>query len=247
MSNKLNMVRVTLDAQRLMDFAKRRGIPLYADDYGYAVHCALVVSFGNDCSPKPFSIGKLAGRNIEILGYTFHSTEDLVKAAKSFAKPDIYAISDWKSFNAKQMPATWKTGSSYMFKTVICPVVRISGSKILQKKENAETDAFLSAVGRKKPEELPLLRETVYREWLAKELARDGAAKLEVAQMQGFRLIKIVRRNKERAAGTQQRPEAQFEGTLIVENGESFHALLSRGLGRHRSFGYGMLLLIPVR
>ncbi len=40
-------------------------------------------------------------------------------------------------------------------------------------------------------------------------------------------------------------PEAEFEGTLEVLDGTAFHAVLARGIGRHRAFGYGMLLVRP--
>jgi CRISPR system Cascade subunit CasE len=41
------------------------------------------------------------------------------------------------------------------------------------------------------------------------------------------------------------RPAVTFEGTLTVTDGEQFEALLARGVGRHRAFGFGMLLLRP--
>ncbi|MFG1478963.1 type I-E CRISPR-associated protein Cas6/Cse3/CasE [Xanthobacter sp. V4C-4] len=34
-------------------------------------------------------------------------------------------------------------------------------------------------------------------------------------------------------------------GTLSVRDAEAFGVLLARGVGRHRAFGYGMLLLSP--
>jgi CRISPR system Cascade subunit CasE len=36
---------------------------------------------------------------------------------------------------------------------------------------------------------------------------------------------------------------ALVTGTLRVGDAEAFRALLARGLGRHRAFGFGMLLL----
>jgi CRISPR system Cascade subunit CasE len=35
-------------------------------------------------------------------------------------------------------------------------------------------------------------------------------------------------------------------GILEVTGGEAFARLLARGVGRHRAFGFGMLLLKPV-
>ena len=41
------------------------------------------------------------------------------------------------------------------------------------------------------------------------------------------------------------RREAVFEGTLEVRDAALFQGLLARGVGRHRAFGFGMLLLRP--
>ncbi|MFG1332515.1 type I-E CRISPR-associated protein Cas6/Cse3/CasE [Xanthobacter autotrophicus] len=38
---------------------------------------------------------------------------------------------------------------------------------------------------------------------------------------------------------------AVLVGTLTVRDAQAFAALLARGVGRHRAFGYGMLLLSP--
>ncbi|MEQ8964701.1 MAG: type I-E CRISPR-associated protein Cas6/Cse3/CasE [Azospirillaceae bacterium] len=40
-------------------------------------------------------------------------------------------------------------------------------------------------------------------------------------------------------------PDAVFEGVLRVDDPAAFAALLARGVGRHRAFGFGMLLLAP--
>ena len=37
------------------------------------------------------------------------------------------------------------------------------------------------------------------------------------------------------------------EGTLTVGDPDAFSRLLARGIGRHRAFGFGMLLLRPAR
>ena len=40
-------------------------------------------------------------------------------------------------------------------------------------------------------------------------------------------------------------PDAVMRGNLTVTDSDSFVALLARGIGRHRAYGYGMLLLRP--
>ena len=40
-------------------------------------------------------------------------------------------------------------------------------------------------------------------------------------------------------------PDAWLRGHLEIRDGEAFSALLQRGVGRHRAFGYGCLLIAP--
>jgi CRISPR system Cascade subunit CasE len=50
-----------------------------------------------------------------------------------------------------------------------------------------------------------------------------------------------VQRNGRRIEG----PDAVVHGTLTITDPVAFAGLLARGVGRHRSYGYGMLLLRP--
>jgi CRISPR system Cascade subunit CasE len=43
----------------------------------------------------------------------------------------------------------------------------------------------------------------------------------------------------------QEGPDASFEGVLTVAEPGAFALLLARGIGRHRAFGFGMVLLRP--
>jgi len=40
-------------------------------------------------------------------------------------------------------------------------------------------------------------------------------------------------------------PDAVFKGVLQIHDADAFNRLLRRGIGRHRAFGFGMLLLKP--
>ncbi|MCG7354751.1 MAG: type I-E CRISPR-associated protein Cas6/Cse3/CasE [Roseomonas mucosa] len=102
-------------------------------------------------------------------------------------------------------------------------------------------------------------REVVYQDWLAARI--ETAAVIEAARVSGLRDARLWRRGVpgEGAAGTMQgyarpthagraavgRRDAVFEGVLRVADPAAFVALLARGVGRHRAFGFGMLLLRP--
>jgi CRISPR system Cascade subunit CasE len=125
-----------------------------------------------------------------------------------------------------------------------------------------EFDAFvhhaLAMAGEPRPE-----REPVYRAWLADRLATAGG-RLVAARMTSFRLGPLVRRRHASpvartatvdeparrlpATGRRavaRRPEIVFDGVLEVADPETFASSLARGIGRHRAFGFGMLLLVP--
>lgn len=87
----------------------------------------------------------------------------------------------------------------------------------------------------------------MYLRWLEAELGRKGAARCLVGRMTAFRLIKPVRRNggKPKQIKRGWWPDATMEGLLEVQRPEAFAELMARGCGRHRAFGFGMLLLRP--
>jgi CRISPR system Cascade subunit CasE len=87
----------------------------------------------------------------------------------------------------------------------------------------------------------------VYRDWLSRELGRGEAARLAQYEMRSFKRERLLRRDHgaERTSHHAERPDAVLGGVLEIADGEAFAGLLSRGLGRHRAFGFGMLLLRP--
>ena len=97
-------------------------------------------------------------------------------------------------------------------------------------------------------------REAAHGRWLARELARNGAATLLSHRAAAFQLTPIARRSQRadkpasgpaRATQTGLLPDLTVRGQLQVDHPNAFQQLLARGLGRHRSFGFGCLLLAP--
>jgi CRISPR system Cascade subunit CasE len=103
-------------------------------------------------------------------------------------------------------------------------------------------------------------RAKVYGEWLARELSAVRAdarpSILEApAELLGVEMVELFRepfRRKGEARlapgperGRAEHPNAVLEGTLRVRDAAAFRALLARGVGRHRAFGFGMLLVRP--
>ena len=87
-------------------------------------------------------------------------------------------------------------------------------------------------------------REQVYAEWLSAKMTRSGGASLDV---EATKLVSFQRTQSVRKLHTRhsEGPDAVMRGTLTVADPAAFAALLARGIGRHRAYGYGMLLLRP--
>ena len=104
-----------------------------------------------------------------------------------------------------------------------------------------------------------LERGEVYAAWLRDQLDPPagasmpwhGAVDLLDVQLQQFRRLHVLRRTQrsdaggERAAHAVEGPEAMLSGALRVRDSDAFSKLVARGVGRHRAFGFGMLLLRP--
>jgi CRISPR system Cascade subunit CasE len=89
---------------------------------------------------------------------------------------------------------------------------------------------------------MPRSREEVYTDWLSRQLDGRGGAALESATLQSFQRTRAVRKRGNRYS---EGPDALMRGVLTVTDGKAFAELLARGVGRHRAYGYGMLLLRP--
>ena len=238
----LYMLRIPLDQRRLFDLGRRRRLPLHHVDLGYLVHCQLGELFG-DLAPAPFAIVGRPGREVTVLAYSEKPKAMLQEHADTFADPAVHAACAFQRFEEKPMPAAWPAGKQLDFEVRVCPVVRV-GSQDPRHAKGSELDAFLARC-RTAPADASIDRESVYREWVRREVERGGAARLVAARLASFKLDRIVRRrgDESRAARVFDRPSAVIRGRLEVVDGEAFRALLRRGLGRHRAFGFGMLLL----
>lgn len=240
MSSPLHMLRMNLDPQALVRFAQAQGLNhAHDEDLGYATHAWLAACFG-ELAPKPFRVLDASKPCLTLLAYSEPSRADLAEHATIFAAPEARRVLDPRTLRQARMPERWREGVRLGFELLVCPITRQGQS---------EKDVFLRRLGRLPPEVSPPERGAVYREWLAAQL--EDAAALESFHLEGFRLTRVLRRSQStaqarmRSAQLITRPRALCRGTLTVRDGDRFQGLLRRGIGRHRAFGYGMLLLHP--
>jgi CRISPR system Cascade subunit CasE len=238
------MIQLAPDMGRLARWAERRRLlaPHGAeDDLGYALHALLVANFG-DFAPKPFALLRPPGRAAQLLAYSRHPGGDLRRAGSAFAEPEAAEAVGLHSLAAKAMPQDWPVGTRLGFEVRVRPMVRTDRDG--NRDRSREVDAFVvSPPGSD--------RGTIYGEWLRARLDAGGAD-LVTARLDSFRLGPVMRRTAAEADGRrpmrkQVGPEATFTGALTIRDPDAFGALLARGVGRHRAFGFGMLLLRPAR
>ena len=238
----VNMVRADLRPQALHRWAGSRRLAVQnAFDPGFAIHTLLVESFG-DLAPRPFRfiIPRESHMPGVLYGYSPHNADALRNAAAIFADPLQSDVLPPASIQSKTMPASWTTGQQLGFEVLIRPIARRSRGAA---RPGAEIDVFQREASQHPPGEMTRTREAVYRDWL-KTMLENRGADLNEARLRSFQRVQTIRRLGQR---TTEGPEALIQGTLTVIDASAFADLIARGVGRHRSYGYGMLLVRPPR
>ncbi len=252
---ELHLHRWVLDGRAVLAFAKAQRLLGHRGDvdHGYIAHAALQAVFG-EASPKPFVAEDdltpaAPGRaDLPLLAYSPQAHDALRERARREHLPLV----QWERSSSKPVPPI-EAGSELGFTAKTSPTVRTRsaapGHEGSGRDHAREVDAFLAACFRA-GEGVAVDRAAVYRDWLARELGgpTGRAATLGDFSLVGFQRTRLLR--KQATDGAQgrvrhlvERPSALVTGTLRVGDAEAFRALLARGLGRHRAFGFGMLLL----
>lgn len=257
----IHLVQILPDVAQLARFGHSLGLP--DADHGYLWHSALRQAFGAS-APQPFRVWEpdparcSTVQPLRLLGYAAADAAAL-RAIAARAPAVVAGVFPAEHIDAKALPPAFSLGRCFRFSVRVCPIVRTASSDGSRKRE---LDAFvhraLACPGQPKPD-----RAVVYRGWLADRLAAGGATLLEAA-LTRFALGALVRRSHASPTGrtltlegdakrlsamgkraAARRPDATLEGMLEVKDPQRFAELLVRGVGRHRAFGFGMLLLRP--
>lgn len=238
----LHLLELPLSLRELNLWAGGRGL---GSDEGTALHHLLAETFGPSAL-QPFRL-MVAPRaqNGTLYAYAAADAEALRQQARASLTPALAAVINLERLRSMPRPATaWITGQRLGFDLRLRPVVRLasdlkgtndSGVSVSLRK-GAEVDAFLAAILRGRP----TTREGAYLDWLGARLAPAALLDPGASRLASFQRTRIQRDGR-RIEG----PDAVVHGTLTVTDPAAFADLLARGVGRHRSYGYGMLLLRP--
>lgn len=228
--NALYLIRLPLRLPLLLRFAAAHDITRGDEGLGYSLHLWLTGLFG-ELAPKPFRLFESKG---ELFGYAAVNHQDLLNHARTFAPPLAWEALEVEGVASKPMPADWQVGQRLRLETLTCPVRRHG---------REEKDAYLHALDRL-GERAPS-RAAVYRDWFIEQW--EGVFRFESVRVMGMRARQRLTRRAHtgRRLVPVERPQALLLGQGCIQDPERFAMLLARGIGRHRAFGFGMVLLAP--
>ena len=249
----LEMVRAEIDVRAFQRWMGVRRL----QDPDHAMHCLLKECFG-ELAPKPFRlIVPRGGSSGVFYGYGQAGAEELRESAAICADPLQCRVILADKLDSKPMPSEWQAGKRLGFETRIRPVVRLQRDasrtslaaqrcfKEGELRPGKECDVFLwEAITYPEKGGMQRKREQVYADWLSSQFDRIGGAVLDVkkTKLASFQRTRAIRKLHGRHS---EGPDAVMRGNLTITDSAAFAALLARGVGRHRAYGYGMLLLRP--
>jgi len=252
----LQLVRLSVDLAALALAAGDRGWTsgrFEVFDEGVALHHLLGETFGAAVL-QPFRLSVAPrSKRATLYAYTTAGVDELSDIAAATAMPEVIAALSPSDMQSKPMPIDWSEGRRLGFDVRVHPTVRL-GSDIPPQdgasgkrsskgfKRGAEIDAFLAEALRHASDDVMIssgrTREVVYGEWLTRRTVR-------FAILETVRLVSFRRARFSRNGVVHEGPDVVLQGTLKIANSSEFHKGLCEGLGRHKAYGFGMLLLRP--
>ena len=248
----LRMVRFEANNRAMARWMGPRGLR----DTGDALRCLLKECLGEK-RPLVFRPMPKNRQPVRIvLGYCRHGQEELEDELQMLADPMQRQALPRGCVATKDMPGEWPEGKVLRFEARMRPVVR------LDRKLDPIHPGVLEHLGRpgvnlgqecdahrwremkingdgERPD-----RQRSYGEWLSERAARQGGCEIDARQVEltTYRKSPMVTRSNPRGVIG---PDAILRGVLRIVDPERFAEVIAAGIGRHRAYGYGMILLRP--
>ena len=258
----IHLVHAPVDMRAFNRWAGVRGlVRAGAFDAGYALHVLLSGLFG-PAVLQPFRLFASERRRLASLyAYADWDGDSLRGTAQAVGTPDCLTVLKPEKLRSKAVPKVFEPGRRLGFDIRVRPVRRLRSS--IQDSQSgrtlspgAEVDAFRVAALHRFPEGWNLnpdkeppeaqgtlrgRRSDVYTEWLIERFGDAASVESNECRLAAFQRTRTVRGD---GAGPQG-PDATLHGVLTVRDANAFSRLLRKGVGRHKAYGYGMLLLRP--
>lgn len=266
---ELFMIKFNLDLEVLFHWSAR--VSRIGNSVDYSVHAAMRQIFGS-LGLQPFFIDQKRSCVIAYTTATEEQFRSAWKDAYAREQHNCVNVCEALKMDSAscmgKMPSAWREGDTFLFSVRCKPIMRVSvpvtkPSKKISK--TLESDVWLHRTYQKWKKEYPeeedqenhplneyrkahiKERDPLYFKWLEDHFG--DAAKLEYAEItRQLNTALVLRGNSEHTGAPKKStdrnsPDVTFEGRLRVMNSQKFAELLAHGIGRHKAFGFGMLLL----
>lgn len=231
--------------------ADRRLVRRGTFDEGYALHVLLSSMFGKGVL-QPFRLFSSPRRRAASLyGYAEEDEIALRRTADTVATPDCLAALDPARLRSKAMRTDYAEGQRLGFDLRVRPVRRLHretahlNGRVLTK--GSEIDVFVTTIRQgasretRQDQRSPARRQAAYSEWIAERFGDVADIDRARCRLAAFRRSRTIRANGRGPEG----PDATIQGVLTVTRPDAFAEHVRRGIGRHKAYGYGMVLLRP--
>ena len=242
----VHMVRAEIHLRELNRWMASKGFK----SQDHAMHSLLSECFG-DLAPRPYFVKMPRGVPTGVLyGYINTDISELTDAMSLYADPLQYQILPPDKMESKPMPSNWREGARLGFETRIRPIVRTNEGLGDPEAKSKDLDAYIyqrmthggnTGMGKSEFHD----REHAYVQWLNEQFTYYGGAVIEVENTKLIR-SQLTKMYYKVDGKVNNGPDATMQGSLVVTDGDKFHSLVAKGIGFHRAYGYGMLLLRPV-
>ena len=209
-------------------------------DVGLAMHILLTSVFSKG-TVQPYRVMSSARRSRgSFYAYTNATTDELVGIANLVIGPDSAGVLDLDAMSSRALPVV-EADQRVGFDIKVRPTRRSNGHEadacLMHGREWVDRDSYSSCDNDRVTTSI---REKTYSKWLAERLR--GVADVNMCRLAHFR--------KSRAAFGRNRnaihlPDATLHGDMTVLDPVAFQEKLRTGIGRHKAYGYGMILLRP--
>ncbi len=251
------LIYIPLNMRNFKHWAGRRGlIQRSVFDEGLALHILLSSVFGKS-TLQPFRLFA-SDRRVSATLYAYADLDAAIlkETAEITATPDCLEVINTRQILSKPMRSDFPNGLTLGFDVRIRPVRRLmndlfdsQSGKTLTK--GSEIDAFRVHVLRRFPNgwnkdsassnHIEQSRSKVYIEWLIERLGDCTEIQLHNCRLARFQRNRISRNKGVSIEG----PDACIQGSLTVKQSSEFAIKVCNGIGRHRAYGYGMIMLRP--
>ena len=223
----LHIIRAKVDFRALHEWMNEERV----GDEDTGMHHVICSTLG-ELSPRTFRLMRpKEGHHGKLYAYTPACAEEIVETMEAAADPLSWRVIDASSVAGKPMPEEWKQGGRFGFNLRARPVSR-----------NRNADGKTVEMDCYQQERDGSNRMVAYANWLQYIMKKRGGAGVALVSVTDYKNAAITRKSGgQRVAG----PDVTFDGTLHVADPEAFGELLAAGVGRHKAYGYGMLLLKP--